>query len=224
MPNTLTLIRSYDEVDNIRTFVFSTDGLSWQPGQYQTYRLSQAGEGDAAKRFFTIASAPSEGEIHISTRVTQSSFKQALDELHAGDTIDASGLEGDFTWLDTTASPVLLVAAGIGVTPYRSMLLEREALGLPLSATLLYFTRDSQIPFKAELDRLAAHHSELAIEYVVGEPVTAEAILRRHTVQSQAPVYLSGPEAMVDAIGDELTAAGVTLKQDWFPGYSEVTF
>lgn len=224
MPNILTLTRSYHEVDNIQTFVFETGGLSWLPGQYQTYRLPQAGDGDAGTRFFTIASAPSEDEIHISTRVTDSAFKQALNQLVPGDSIEASGLEGDFTWDDASAAPVILVAAGIGVTPYRSMLLERQALGLPLSATLLYFTRDDQIPFKAELDALAASHDELTVEYMIGSPVTAEAILQRHARLPGAPVYISGPEAMVDALGAELVAAGVTLKQDWFPGYTEASF
>ena len=224
MPKTLVFARSYDEVDNIRTFVFENDGLSWKPGQYQTYILPQVGEGGAAKRFFTIASAPSEGEIHISTRVTGSDFKQALNRLVAGDTIEVSGLEGDFTWDEPTAAPVLLVAAGIGVTPYRSMLIERGALGLPLSATLLYFTRDDKVPFRDELDSLAARHDELTIEYVTGQPVTAEAILSCHAQMPKAPIYISGPEGMVDAIGEQLTTAGVELKQDWFPGYSETSF
>ena len=224
MSKLLAFTRSYHVVDNIYTFVFETGGLSWLPGQYQTVVLRQAGEGGAGERFFTIASAPSEDEIHISTRVTDSAFKQALKRLVAGDSIEVSGLEGDFLWADDAVEPVILVAAGIGVTPYRSMLLERQAQGLPLAATLLYFTRDDQIPFKTEFDALAAKHPELTIEYIIGQPVTAESILARHAAQPQSPVYVSGPEALVDSLGDQLTAAGVTIKQDWFPGYTEASF
>lgn len=224
MSTLLAFTRSYHVVDNVYTFVFETGGLSWLPGQYQTVVLRQAGEGREGKRFFTIASAPSEGEIHISTRITASAFKQALQQLVPGDTIEVSGLEGDFLWTDDAAKPVILVAAGIGVTPYRSMLLERHAQGLPLTATLLYFTRDDQIPFKAEFDALAAQHPELTIEYIIGQPVTAQTILSRHAAQPQSPVYISGPEAMVDSLGNQLTAAGVTIKQDWFPGYTEASF
>src|SRR4051812_34255965 len=95
----LKLISSHDEVGNVRTFVFETGGATWLAGQYQTYVLKQAGEakGDN-QRFFTIAAAPSEGEIHISTRVTESKFKQALNALQPGETIEAHGIEGDFTW------------------------------------------------------------------------------------------------------------------------------
>lgn len=219
----LKLLRSYDEVSNIRTFVFETNGATWQAGQYQTYELPQVeGDEDAKKRFFTIAAAPNEREIHISTRVSDSAFKQALNALQPGDEIEAHDIEGDFTWEDDT--PVVLVAGGIGVTPYRSILLERSATGKKIPAHLLYFGRDENFAFHGEFDRLAAAHPELTIEYIVGEPVTADAIMSHASEASEQTVYLSGPEPMVDAIGDELQKRGVTLKQDWFPGYTEATY
>ncbi len=217
------LIRSYDEVGNIRTFVFEAGGDTWQAGQYQTYILEQV-EGDekAKRRFFTIAAAPSEGEFHITTRVTDSAFKQALNALRPGDEVEAHSIEGDFTW-DTDES-VVLVAGGIGVTPYRSMLLERAATGRSLAAHLLYFGRDENFAFRGEFDRLLVAHPELRIDYIVGESITPDTILTHAPEAAEKTTYLSGPEAMVDAVGDALTARGVTLKQDWFPGYTEATY
>jgi len=221
---TLKLITSYPEVGNIRTFVFETGGLTWLAGQYQTYMLDQV-EGDekAKKRFFTIAAAPSEGEIHISTRVTESGFKQALNALQPGDTIETRNLEGDFTWEETEGA-VVLVAGGIGVTPYRSMLVERHAQGKPLACTLVHFNREEAIPFRTEFEKLAAEHPELQLVYIVGEPITADTILGAAPEAANLTTYLSGPEPMVDAVGDELTKRGVTLKQDWFPGYDDQTY
>lgn len=219
----LKLLRSYDEVGNIRTFAFETGGATWQAGQYQTYELDQV-EGDekAKRRFFTIAAAPSEGEIHISTRVSDSGFKQALNALQPGETIEGHDIEGDFTWEDDV--PVVLVAGGIGVTPYRSILLERATLGKPLSAIVLYFGRDDNFAFREEFTRLTDDHPELKIDYIVGEPITADAILSHAPEASERTTYLSGPEPMVDAVGEALVARGVTLKQDWFPGYDETTY
>lgn len=217
------LIRSYDEVGNIRTFVFETNGESWQAGQYQTWELDMVeGDDKAKRRFFTIAAAPSEGEFHISTRVSDSAFKQALNAMQPGETIEARNIEGDFT-LDTD-EPVVLVAGGIGVTPYRSILLERAAVGKSLNAHLLYFGRDENFAFRGEFDQLVESHPELKIDYIVGESITADAILAHAPEASKYLTYLSGPEAMVDAVGDELQSRGVTLKQDWFPGYSESTY
>lgn len=219
----LKLIRSYDEIDNIRTFVFETGGATWLPGQYQTYELSQV-EGDekAKKRFFTIAAAPSEGEIHISTRVTESGFKQALNALQAGDEIEAHDIEGDFLWQDD--EPVVLVAGGIGVTPYRSMFLERANTARPLNAHLLYYGRDENFAFRKEFEALAAAHPELTIDYIVGEMISADTILSHAPEATERTTYLSGPEPMVDAVGEDLQKRGVTLKQDWFPGYNEATY
>lgn len=220
---TLRLLSTYDEVGNIRTFVFDTGGLTWLAGQYQTYILDQVeGDADAKKRFFTIASAPSEHEIHISTRVTDSAFKQALNAMQPGDTIETEGLEGDFTW-EEADEPVVLVAGGIGVTPYRSMLLERHALGKPLSCTLVHFNREDAIPFRDEFEKLAAEHPELKLVYIVGQPITADVILQAAPEAAQQVTYLSGPEPMVDAVGEELQKRGVNLKQDWFPGYTDET-
>ena len=222
---TLKLMSTYDEVGNIRTFVFETGGLTWLAGQYQTYILDGVeGSDDEKKRFFTIASAPSEGEIHISTRVTDSKFKQALAALKPGDTIETRNLEGDFTWEDPSDKPVVLVAGGIGVTPYRSMLLERHALGKPLACTLVHFNREEAIPFRDEFEKLAAEHPELTLKYIVGQPITADAILEAAPHATEQVTYLSGPEPMVDSVGDELKKRGVSLQQDWFPGYTDQTY
>lgn len=220
---TLTLLSTRAEAGNIKTFVFDGTGFSWVPGQYQTYVLPQAGENDdARKRYFTIASAPHEGTINISTRVSASPFKQTLDALQPGETIEATGIEGDFTW--DGDEPVVFVAGGIGVTPFRSMLLERVAKGEPINAFLVYFGRDDDFAFRDEFDKLAQDHQEFAVKYVVGERVSAENILAHAPLAKQRTLYLSGPEAMVDAVGEELTAQGVTLKQDWFPGYDETSY
>lgn len=217
------LIRSYDEAGNIRTFVFETGGASWQAGQYQTWELPQVeGDKDARRHWFTIASAPSEGEFHISTRISDSTFKQALNAMQPGDEIETRKIEGDFTWEGDES--VVLVAGGIGVTPYRSILLERVAVGKPLNAHLLYFGRDENFAFRGEFDRLATEHPELTIDYVVGESITAETIVMHAPESIGQTVYLSGPEAMVDAVGDELKERGISLKQDWFPGYTDETY
>lgn len=219
---TLTLISARPEVGNITTFTFDGTGLSWKAGQYQTYELTRAGSGDAAKRFFTIASAPSEGTINISTRVSDSAFKQALNAMQPGDTIEAHDIEGDFTW--DNDEHVVLVAGGIGVTPYRSMFVERAALGKSLNATLLYYGRDKNFAFKDEFTQIAEQHPELTIDYIVGEQISVDSIMEHAPEAAECVTYLSGPEPMVDAIGDDLSKRGVTLKQDWFPGYTNETY
>lgn len=216
-------VKSYDEIGNIRTFVFETNGVSWQPGQYQTWELPELGGPESDHlRFFTIAAAPSENELHISTRVSDSKFKQKLNSLQPGDTIEGHDLEGDFTWDDD--EPVVLVAGGIGVTPYRAMLVERASTGKPIKAHLLYFGRDDNFAFKEEFDKIASDHPELKIDYIVGEMITADNIVAHAPEAKDQMTYLSGPEPMVEAVGEDLKKLGVSLKQDWFPGYTDQTY
>jgi ferredoxin-NADP reductase len=219
----LRLKNSYDEIGNIRTFVFETEGKTWLAGQYQTYEFPQI-EGDkkSKKHYFTIASAPSEKEIHISTRMTDSVFKKTLNAMRPGDSIEARNIEGDFTWEND--EPVVFIAAGIGVTPYRSILLDRASNGKSLNAHLIYFVRDNNFAFRDEFDAIASTHPELKIDYVVGEPVTVENILKYAPEAKEIVTYISGPESMVDILGNTLKAEGVTVKQDWFPGYTEDSF
>ncbi|SER87178.1 Ferredoxin-NADP reductase [Propionibacterium cyclohexanicum] len=216
----LRLLNAHDEVGNIRTFVFENTSEQWSPGQYQRYALDTVdGDEGARTRYFTIAAAPSEGVVKITTRVSRSAFKQALNGLRPGDRIDVLELGGDFIW--DGDDPVVLVAAGIGVTPYRSFLAQRAAAGRRIPAHLLYFGRDDNFAFRSEFGTIGAEHPELTIDYIVGEPVNADTILAKAPESGTRPVYLSGPEAMVDTVGEELTRRGIAVKQDWFPGYDE---
>lgn len=217
----LKLLSSRSEAGNIKSFVFESGGLSWLAGQNQAFILPQAGSEEADNlRWFTIASAPSEGVVQVTTRISDSRYKQTLDRLQPGDSVNVRDLGGDFTWEDS-ATPVVLVAGGIGVTPFRSMLVERDARGKPLNAVLLYFNRDTRIAFRNELEQLAARHPELDVRYLIGEVISAERILAEEPRAAHLPVYLSGPEPMVESVGNELKHRGVDLHQDWFPGYDE---
>lgn len=222
---TLKLISSRDEAGNVRTFIFDTNGLAWVAGQNQGYILPQAGETEAEnQRWFTIASAPSEGVIHITTRVSESRFKKTLNAMKPGEEIKAFDLGGDFTWEEASDEPVVMVAGGIGITPFRSILLERHKAGKPLNATLLYFNRTEEVSFQTELKNLAHKHPELTLRIAIGEQISADKILELAPQARKQILYLSGPEPMVESIGAKLHERGVTVKQDRFPGYDDKNY
>lgn len=221
----LSLIASHNEVENVRTFIFESGNLQWVAGQSQGYVLPQAGGTEEENQhWFTISSAPVEGTVNISTRISSSPFKKALNSLIPGDKISTHSLGGKFTWEDEDQSRVSLVAAGIGITPFRSILVQRSATGKSLNATLLYFNRTNGIPFQKELEELVAKHPEFEMRLIVGEPVTAEKIFLLSPEARQQTVFISGPAPMVSSLGTTLKEAGVTVKQDRFPGYDEANF
>lgn len=223
--STIKLISSKPEAGNVMTFVFETGGLSWIPGQYQKYILPQAGNTKAeTEHWFTIASAPSEDVIYLSTRISLSTFKQTLKSLLPGDTIQRRSLKGDFTWEEESDKPVVLIAGGIGITPFRTILLERQAVGKKINATLLYFNRADEIPFREEFEALAEKHPEFTLLPIIDESITANNILKRVPQANDQMFYIAGPESMVESVGNDLKKQGINIKQDWFPGYDEKNY
>jgi ferredoxin-NADP reductase len=189
------------------------------------YTLPHAADDRGQERWFTVASAPFEGEVMITTRLTApkgSTFKSALQALKIGDTIQADGPEGDFVVGDQSA-PYVFIAGGIGITPFHSILKEADRAGVKLKATLIYGNRDKNIVFKDELDAFASRNPGLAVHYLVDPERINEESVKKLVPDLSVPLfYVSGPEPMVKAIAEMLEKIGVPkerLKLDDFPGY-----
>jgi len=217
----LQLVRKYTEAGEIVSFRFKPEKpLVWQAGQYLQYTLHVSGE--PIEHFFTIASAPYEKEMMITTRVhAESPFKQTLNMMEPGDTIDAIGLDGDFVWRDSDR-PLIFIAGGIGITPFHSMICERAHSSPTIPVDLLYANRDDNIAFKPQFDELSRAHPELRVSYLIDQQINEE-VLREHFPElTDSLVYVSGPEPMVEAMTELLHGMGVqdhNLMRDDFPGY-----
>lgn len=226
----LALVSKTNLVGNIWSFVFEPESVqNYEAGQYVRVQLDHPNPDEKGpKRFFTNSAAPHEGVVQICTRLTGSTFKNALSRLEPGDELleMLKPHEGDFVWQDSER-PILFVAAGIGVTPYHSILKERTHDGLNIPATLLYNGRDYDLPWKDYFGELSGSHPEFSVVYQIDERVSVETLRSRFPLLNESLVYLSGPEQMVDDVGEELKGAGLPedqLKQDWFPNYDESSY
>jgi ferredoxin-NADP reductase len=120
-------------------------------------------------RWFTIASASHEGQVRLTTRFASqkgSTFKKALKALKEGDAIEISDLDGDFLLSDLDTEYVF-IAGGIGITPFRAMLVHAVGAGKPLRATLLYANRDEVAAYKEEFEVMAARNPNFKIHYLL---------------------------------------------------------
>lgn len=223
----LILTEKQHLLDNVWAFRFKAEPpFSWIAGQFVYVELPHENpDKEGAKRWFTVSSAPFEGIVQITTRVTDSTFKQALAKLEPGDTslqlIDPPS--GDFIWQDSDL-PLVFVAGGIGITPFRSILKQRHYDNLPLNVSVVYSSRTNDIPFKDELDQWAADDPHLHVHYLVGEPLAAARLHELLPSLNESLVYVSGPEPMVESVGDQLRDQGLPdtqLKQDFFPNYDK---
>jgi ferredoxin-NADP reductase len=177
------------------------------------------------ERWFTIAAAPFEKHLQITTRFTEeksSSFKKALKALKIGDSFEADGPKGKFV-ITEPAKKHVFVAGGIGITPYRSMLAQMDHDGQDLKVELLYANRDQNFVFGGELERIEKSRQNFHIHKFIGERHIEASDLKPYVDEPETIIYLSGPEPMVEAFEDMLQNMGVPeerLKTDFFPGYS----
>ncbi len=221
----LKLVEKHPLIDNVWAFIFEPEEpVDYTAGEYIRVRLDHENPDDEGpKRYFTNSAPPYQGVVQITTRLTDSTFKRALASLETGD--DRLKMikphEGDFTWQDSD-KPIIFVAAGIGVTPYYSILLQRVRDGEQIPATLLYAGRNELLPWRHEFAALEESNPEFKVVYQIGEHVTAENLQHRFPDLNESLVYLSGPEPMVEDVGEALKKNGLPekqLMQDWFPNY-----
>lgn len=215
------------ETRDVTSFLFrSEEPLHWQPGQFLRYRLPHPEPDDrGTTRYFTIASAPFEGHVMLTTRFAgqrSSTFKRALRELPIDAHVEVNEPAGDFT-LPNPDLPHVLVAGGIGITPFRAMLLDLDHRERPLNATLLYANRTVDFVYRGEIDVLCRHHPRLVVRHFVSpQRITRDAIASVVRELEAAVFLVSGPEPFVEMLEGMLSDMGVPdtrLKRDYFPGY-----
>lgn len=223
----LNLVSRKSEVPGVESFIFQPlEPIVWKAGQFLHYVLHHEPTDErGSDRWFTIAAAPSEKMIMITTRFASdkgSSFKKTLAGFKIGDQIEVSDLDGDFI-VEDPAKEYVFIAGGIGITPFRAILKDLDQQGKQAGITMLYANRDQNIVYKDELEAFAKNNPKLRIQYVIS-PVRIDVIKIKEVVPDmQKPIfYISGPEPMVESLGNALKDAGIPadhLKQDWFPGY-----
>lgn len=229
----LRLVGKKKEIENVYSFIFEPSlpagqtgkKVSWQPGQYLHYELPHPEADDRGiERWFTVSAAPYEKHITLTTRFDDersSTFKNALQRLKPGTEIKADEPRGDFL-LEPDASRHVLIAGGIGITPYRSMLLQLDHDNNRLNVDLFYANRDENFVFDDEFQKLAAKHPEFKVHKFVGDERFTANDLKPYLENESIIFYISGPRPMVETyqhLLEELNADSERIKTDSFPGY-----
>jgi ferredoxin-NADP reductase len=223
----LLFLKSANHIaDNIWQFTFDPARiLHWTPGQFIEVQLDHVPvDSKGVRRRFTIASAPYEERVSIVTRITDSSFKQALMDLQPGEPLTMSAEPaGDFIWQDSTF-PHIYAAQGIGITPFYSIIRQRVHDGLPVNATLLYAHQPKAVPvFLDELQGLADKSIGLEIVEITGTLGIDDIIAHVPDFRSRL-LYASGPKSLLRMSLKPYEVPLKQIKQDNFPGYSSAKY
>jgi ferredoxin-NADP reductase len=146
-----------EETPSVATIVLElADWGGHRAGQHVDVRLT-AEDGYQAERSYSIASAPGEPLALTVERLDDGEVSPYLtQELRPGDQFEVRGpIGGYFVWDgDDGAGPVMLIAGGSGVVPFRSMLRRHQQTGSGVAVRLLYSARTlPDVIYRAELDQ-----------------------------------------------------------------------
>jgi len=205
-------------------------GFNFIAGQNINIKLTELFYEDkkGPRRTFTIASSPQENELIIATRMTGSGFKKTFAEIPLGSEIEFVGPNGKF-YLDDDATDIVFIAGGIGITPFRSMILDAVASKKSVPMVLLYSN--------ANLERAAYHNlfsrldeslSDLTYiptlthsENRSGETarIDLEFLKRNVTDIENKDYYLCGPPGMVNGIKEMLLQQNIPAARVRFEAF-----
>src|SRR3954452_880611 len=221
----LTVTDIVPESATVTSFGLTGGGAlaAYEPGQYLTLRVAGAGD-PAPVRTYSLSGDPDEGRYRISVkRATHGLVSSRLSaHLHRGDRVEVASPRGGFV-LDEGTGPVLLISAGIGLTPVLAMLHRLATQNSSRDVWWIHTTRDAKShAFATEVAGLLAElpsaHS-LVYYTAPGQPLPTDpgilegrltaSVVKDLDLPTDANVYLCGPEAFMDDIAVALTGLGL---------------
>jgi ferredoxin-NADP reductase len=208
------------------------------PGQFIDITLLNPSETDPEgnTRGFSIASAPHEDFIMVATRLRDTAFKRVLRSVPLGTEVEIEGPFGNLKLHNDKSRAAVVLTGGIGITPFRSILLHAAKARLPHRIFLFYANRRPEdAAFLDELHELEKRNPNYKMIACMSEAEKSQqswsgerglispALLDKYLKELRSPVYyITGPPAMVKAIHTMLLAEEVdddNIRIEEFAGY-----
>ena len=192
--------------------------LDFIPGQYIGLRLQI--DGEEIRRNYSLSAAPNGREYRISVKREAGgrASNHLHDQVNVGDTLELFAPAGDFT-LSHSNRPLVLIGAGVGVTPLLTMLESAVQQARPIR--FIHCARHAGVQaFATRVDELAAAHPQVQRFYCLEEPrvddgADAHGRLNRERLQDWLPderdadVYFLGPKPFMANLRRDLRELGV---------------
>jgi ferredoxin-NADP reductase len=236
--STLTFLRREHIAPYTISFWFRDEPkIDFQPGQYiQVVLPHPSPDQRGIRRLFTISSSPTEGEIMITTKVPEphSTFKTALTSLSPGEQVAVTMVRGSYVLPEDPRIPCAFLAAGIGITPFRSMVKYLVDTGQSRSVVLLYGEWGAEDFIFEEVFAEGERAFGLKTVYTITGPEVPPdwrgrtGLFSPTMIREEVPdyedrlFYVCGSPSSVLAIEAMLLEMGLSrerILRDYFPGY-----
>jgi ferredoxin-NADP reductase len=208
----------------VSSYRFGADGAlpAYRPGQFLTLRVPGAGDPPPVRSY--SLSGDSDGGYRISVKRESHGLVSAYlrEDLRPGGRVEVAAPRGDFV-LEDAPGPVLLISAGIGLTPVLAMLHGLANAPSDRDVWWVHTTHDAASHvFSTEvadlLARLPSSHS-LVFYTTPGEPLAPDSAIRTGRLTGEVvaglglptdgAAYVCGPESFMDDVTAALTSIGV---------------
>jgi ferredoxin-NADP reductase/MOSC domain-containing protein YiiM len=195
------------------------------PGQYVVLRLRPSVGGAPLYRSYSLSGPVSTDRYRISVKIEPNGVAGVYvkDHVRVGDVLEVSSPRGTFT-LQSGEGPLVLLSAGIGVTPVLAMLYALSSMHSTRPVLWLQAARDGQhFPLAAEVRRLVFALAQVRSYVCFSRPENADrlgkdfdaaghlspAVLEKVGLSPDADVYLCGPNSFMADMRAALAQRGV---------------
>ncbi len=218
------------ETHNVVTLEFQPpEGASvpeYLPGQFHFVSLYRGDRHDGEEHPFTISSSPTMPGVLTSTVKASGDFTATVAYTAEDTPARVQGPFGHFSYLLVPGDGLVMIAGGIGITPFMSMLRHMSDTSADLSVTLLYANRaERDIAFRDELDEIAIGATpHLELTHVLSAPEDGwkgeVGFINRDKLHrlaggdlSTKTFFVCGPPVMMNSVVRKLRKLGVRAGQ-----------
>jgi ferredoxin-NADP reductase len=228
-----------DEAVDVKSFYFTpVDGpplAPFAPGQYLTFRLGAEGASSPLVRCYSLSDRPRQDYFRATIkRISRPADMPAAapgrgsnyfhDRVHVGDVLNVRAPAGTFLIDPYASEPIVLIGAGIGVTPLVCMLEAIVHTGKQREVYALFgFRKGAEHPFKDRLASLAAANPNIRLHVSYSSPAKTDVLYRDYNhggrvtferVRELLPsnnyrFYVCGPGALMESLVPALWEWGV---------------
>lgn len=198
-------------------------GFEYDAGDWMD--LTFPGQELNGGKTYSFSSSPTEAELAITFKTGLSPFKKALQNVQPGDEMVITQYGNDYRFTLKEHRSSVLLAGGIGIAPFRSMLKEMADTDNKDEAQLIYLNKGDSYVFHDEIERWKTQLPRLRVDYIDTKELNRkkrEKLLLHLINKSADYFFIAGPEGMVESTEHLLIDNGVDVKEiriDSFGGY-----
>jgi ferredoxin-NADP reductase/predicted pyridoxine 5'-phosphate oxidase superfamily flavin-nucleotide-binding protein len=230
----LRVVEKRQESADVASFVFeSRNGgplSDFSAGQHLPVELEIPGQSSAASRTYSLSNAPGDGRYRITVKRDPRGLvsRHLHDRVEVGAILDSRTPAGEFVLHETGDRPVVLVSAGVGLTPLVSMLHTLVAGEENRRVWFVHSARDGRHhPLAEEVRRLAKATPRVVLHVAYSQPLPEDeaagrfdsrgridgALLEALVPGLEGDFYLCGPAGFMAGVQDDLEARGVVTER-----------